>query len=295
MAWGVLLKSGLEAEARHRDGSWEPKRGMIGSTEWGEDHAQELATLLLLQYGCSRSRKKNSAPREPTLKEFIARLQSRPSPQGARFTTRGRVNRAQRERDHPQKPQRFARHRTPFTTMCRGRSRSGSDYTVFLQHLGVPSTDISSSGDYGVYPPPSMTFTWFKNLAIRTFSTSSRCPVSTAWELLRMADADVCRLTTKHTAKKSSCISIPRRLRAKIGSGRRSPNSRQPWKPTRHLQKAGAKILQKQRKLRHRSVTSMLNSVRRSGRSCSRGTSKPPVVSPCDLRSGAIHRLRLQL
>ena len=28
---------------------------------------------------------------------------------------------------------------------------SGSDYTVFLQHLGVPSTDISSSGDYGVY------------------------------------------------------------------------------------------------------------------------------------------------
>src|SRR5256885_5023628 len=28
---------------------------------------------------------------------------------------------------------------------------SGSDYTVFLQHLGVPSADVSSTGSYGVY------------------------------------------------------------------------------------------------------------------------------------------------
>jgi N-acetylated-alpha-linked acidic dipeptidase len=28
---------------------------------------------------------------------------------------------------------------------------SGSDYTVFLQHLGVPSTDVGSTGSYGVY------------------------------------------------------------------------------------------------------------------------------------------------
>jgi len=30
-------------------------------------------------------------------------------------------------------------------------ARSGSDYTPFLQHLGVPSTDMGFGGDYGVY------------------------------------------------------------------------------------------------------------------------------------------------
>ncbi|PNA52438.1 glutamate carboxypeptidase, partial [Pseudomonas sp. MPR-R5B] len=32
-----------------------------------------------------------------------------------------------------------------------GNLGSGSDYTPFIQHLGVPSTDIGSEGPYGVY------------------------------------------------------------------------------------------------------------------------------------------------
>ena len=32
-----------------------------------------------------------------------------------------------------------------------GNLGSGSDYTAFLQHLGVPSADIGSRGPYGVY------------------------------------------------------------------------------------------------------------------------------------------------
>src|SRR5947199_8691526 len=41
---------------------------------------------------------------------------------------------------------------------------SGSDYRVLLQHLGVPSTDVSSTGSYGVYHPVFGNFAWFKQL-----------------------------------------------------------------------------------------------------------------------------------
>ena len=38
---------------------------------------------------------------------------------------------------------------------------SGSDFTPFLQHVGVPSTDIGSSGPYGVYHSTFDNYAWF--------------------------------------------------------------------------------------------------------------------------------------
>src|SRR5207302_6844453 len=40
-----------------------------------------------------------------------------------------------------------------------------SDYTVFLQRLGIPSTDIASSGSYGVYHSVFDNFRWFTKFA----------------------------------------------------------------------------------------------------------------------------------
>jgi len=38
---------------------------------------------------------------------------------------------------------------------------SGSDFTPFLQHVGVPSTDIGSSGPYGVYHSTFDDYAWY--------------------------------------------------------------------------------------------------------------------------------------
>ncbi len=46
---------------------------------------------------------------------------------------------------------------------------SGSDYSVFIQHLGIPSTDMTSSGPYGVYHSAFDNFNWFKKFADPTF------------------------------------------------------------------------------------------------------------------------------
>jgi len=60
-----------------------------------------------------------------------------------------------------------AAHPTP----CRndvpvGDLGSGSDYSVFIQHLGIPSTDMTSSGSMACITQPLTTSTGSRNLPI---------------------------------------------------------------------------------------------------------------------------------
>lgn len=68
---------------------------------------------------------------------------------------------------------------------------SGSDYTPFIQHLGVPSTDISSNGPYGVYHSVFDNYQWFMQNADPTFTYEQQQARVFGLEVLNMADADV--------------------------------------------------------------------------------------------------------
>ncbi len=68
---------------------------------------------------------------------------------------------------------------------------SGSDYTPFIQHLGVPSTDISSNGPYGVYHSVFDNYQWFMQNADPTFVYEQQQARVFGLEVLNMADADV--------------------------------------------------------------------------------------------------------
>jgi N-acetylated-alpha-linked acidic dipeptidase len=48
---------------------------------------------------------------------------------------------------------------------------SGSDYTVFLDHLGVPAVDVGFSGRYGVYHSVYDNFTWMEKVGDPEFIT----------------------------------------------------------------------------------------------------------------------------
>jgi N-acetylated-alpha-linked acidic dipeptidase len=86
-------------------------------------------------------------------------------------------------------------HRTPAaqvkTDVPVGDLGSGSDYTAFLQHLGVPSTDVSSSGPYGVYHSVFDNFNWFKKFGDPDFAYEQQMARVLGLEAVRMADADV--------------------------------------------------------------------------------------------------------
>jgi N-acetylated-alpha-linked acidic dipeptidase len=68
---------------------------------------------------------------------------------------------------------------------------SGSDFTPFLQHVGVPSTDIGSEGPYGVYHSAFDNYDWFVQNADPHFVYLQQMARVLGLEAVRMADADV--------------------------------------------------------------------------------------------------------
>ena len=68
---------------------------------------------------------------------------------------------------------------------------SGSDYTPFLQHAGVPATDIGSDGPFGVYHTVYDDYDWFVRFADPTFAYTQQQARIFGLEMLHMADADV--------------------------------------------------------------------------------------------------------
>jgi N-acetylated-alpha-linked acidic dipeptidase len=72
-----------------------------------------------------------------------------------------------------------------------GELGSGSDYTPFLQHEAVPSTDIGSTGPYGVYHSVFDNYNWFIRNADPKFVYEQQQARVFGLEILHMADADV--------------------------------------------------------------------------------------------------------
>jgi N-acetylated-alpha-linked acidic dipeptidase len=68
---------------------------------------------------------------------------------------------------------------------------SGSDYTPFFQHLGVPSTDIGSGGPYGVYHSAFDNFNWYVKNADPDFTLLQQQARVFGLEVIKMADAAV--------------------------------------------------------------------------------------------------------
>jgi N-acetylated-alpha-linked acidic dipeptidase len=126
---------------------------------------------------------------------------------------------------------------------------SGSDYSVFLQHLGVPSTDIGSNGSYGVYHSAFDNFTWFKKFGDPDFVYEQQMARVFGLEALRMADADVLPYDYEDYGKEILVYLDAAKSKARDKFGDKAPDFSSAVNGARHLEEAGAKILQKQRKL----------------------------------------------
>jgi N-acetylated-alpha-linked acidic dipeptidase len=71
-----------------------------------------------------------------------------------------------------------------------GALGSGSDYTPFLQHLGVPSTDMGFNGDYGVYHSAYDSFYWMDHFGDPGFQYHVAAAQLWGTLAMRLADAD---------------------------------------------------------------------------------------------------------
>lgn len=251
---GDLLRSGWKPKRTIVIGSWDAEEeGLIGSTEWGEDHDKELASAdAYFNMDVAVSGKKFGASGVPTLKEFIREIaKAVPSPEGGTvYDAWKKTSQPSAESNHPQETSTF---RPPPAAMQNdvpvGDLGSGSDYTVFLQHLGVPSTDITSSGDYGVYHSAFDNFAWFKKFGDPDFRYEQQMARIYGLEVLRMSSAGVLPYDYENYGKEILVYLDAARNKSKERFGDKGPDFSAALEGARRLQEAGAKILQKQRKM----------------------------------------------
>jgi N-acetylated-alpha-linked acidic dipeptidase len=124
---------------------------------------------------------------------------------------------------------------------------SGSDYSAFQQHLGVPSTDISSTGPYGVYHSVFDNFAWFKKFGDPDFVYEQQMARVFGIEALRMADADVLPYDYEEYGKEIAAYVEAAKKRAVDRFGNRLLDFNAVTAAARRFQEAGAKILLKQK------------------------------------------------
>ena len=187
--FGVLLNQGWRPERTVVFCSWDAEEeGLIGSTEWVEQHAAVLDhAVAYFNTDVAVSGPDFSAAAVPSLKHFISELtRSVPSPLGgtvySQWKARGPGNGDKRASNAPPVPGEDVRM---------GDLGSGSDFTPFLQHAGVPSTDVGSGGPYGVYHSVFDNFAWYTRNADPKFVYLQEMARVLGLEALRMADTDV--------------------------------------------------------------------------------------------------------
>ena len=124
---------------------------------------------------------------------------------------------------------------------------SGSDYTAFLQHVGVPSTDVSSSGPYGVYHSVFDNLTWFKKFADPDFQYEQEMARILGLEVVRMADADVLPYDYEEYGKEITAYLDAARKRSEDKFGKVDSTLRPSVVLLGDSRSAGSKVLAKQK------------------------------------------------
>jgi N-acetylated-alpha-linked acidic dipeptidase len=252
---GELLKAGWKPKRTLVFGSWDgEEQGLIGSTEWGEQHEAELAdAAAYFNMDVAVSGPKFGASSVPSLRQFLRDItKAVPSPKG------GTVYESWQEANRPgansgQEPTEAIgdTRRVPAaqadSDVPVGDLGSGSDYTVFLQHLGVPSTDISSTGSYGVYHSAFDNFNWFKKFADPNFAYEQQMARIFGLEILRMADADVLPLDYHEYGLEVAAYIEAAQRKAQTQFGVRAVDFDAAAKAAKRFAQAGAKMLARQK------------------------------------------------
>jgi N-acetylated-alpha-linked acidic dipeptidase len=191
---GQLVKAGWKPRRTLFLCSWDgEEQGLIGSTEWAEENAVELKekAVAYINMDAAVSGANFGASSVPSLWKFIrAVTRDIRDPK-----TRKTVYQTWKERARASLPpgeltDPVTGADTPIAEARIGALGSGSDFTPFLQHLGVPAMDMGFGGDYGVYHSAYDTFYWMSHFGDPTFEYHVTAARILGIVGLRLADGD---------------------------------------------------------------------------------------------------------
>jgi N-acetylated-alpha-linked acidic dipeptidase len=185
-AFGQLLKSGWHPRRTIILCSWDGEEyGLIGSTEWAEEHAAELQEkgVAYLNVDVAVNGPNYGASSVPSLWKLI-----RAATRAVKDPKTGKsVYQQWQDRAREQRSETDPIHNAEASISPLG---SGSDYTPFLQHLGVASTDMGFGGDYGVYHSAFDSFYWMTHFGDPDFAYHVAAAQLWGTMAMRLADAD---------------------------------------------------------------------------------------------------------
>ena len=189
-ALGSLLKDGVRPDRTLVFCSWDGEEvGLTGSTEWGEQFADELRQKAVAYLNVDSS---TSGPNfdgsavgslVPFLIEATRSLEDPAS--GDSLYDAWKISAARDRKE--------AKDLKPVTeaNLVNVRIGSGSDHTVFLNHDGVPVIGLQFNGPYGVYHSMYDDFYWMDKIGDPGYRYHAL--MSKLWGItaLRLANADV--------------------------------------------------------------------------------------------------------
>ena len=190
-ALGLLLKQ-----------NWRPKRtivyclwdgeepGLLGSTEWAEAHADELRTKAAVYINSdSNGRGRLGVEGSHTLEKFINGVARDIDDPEAKISVWKRLQ-AWRIANPGATDHQEARQRPDLRIDALG---SGSDYTAFLDHIGIASLNLGFGGEDGggIYHSVYDDFYWYTHFADTDFVYGRALAQTAGTAVLRLADAEL--------------------------------------------------------------------------------------------------------
>jgi N-acetylated-alpha-linked acidic dipeptidase len=193
-ALGELKKQGVRPRRTLVICSWDGEEvGLTGSTEWGEQFADELRAKAVAYINVDEA---TSGPNfhgqavaslAPMLEETARALQD---PSGKTLYAAWKET-VEREKKEGLQSGQFNASGASNQTLADTRIGSGSDHTVFLNFIGMPVLGLGFDGDYGVYHSAYDDFYWMNHFGDPGYKYHTL--MSQLWGVtaLRLANADL--------------------------------------------------------------------------------------------------------
>jgi N-acetylated-alpha-linked acidic dipeptidase len=191
-ALGELLKQGWKPKRTIILAAWDGEEpGLLGSTEWAETHAVELRQHAVAYVNSDSNSRgflyAGASHSLQTLLNDVAREVQDPEKQMSTWQRRRAHDIIQAKGDEEKKK---VRDRKELPVNALG---SGSDYTVFLDHLGVASVNLGFGGEDGggIYHSVYDDFYWYTHFDDPQFVYGRALAEIGGTTVMRLADSDV--------------------------------------------------------------------------------------------------------
>lgn len=191
-AFGELLKQGWKPKRTIILAAWDgEEEGLLGSTEWVEQHAAELKDKAVVYLnGDSNGKGRLGVGGSHSLERFIDEVERDiVDPQsGTSVREVMRTYLAEQLKDERERKETLSR-----AALRIGALGSGSDYTAFIDHLGIASLNLGFGGDGGggVYHSIYDSFAWYTRFSDTTFVYGRALAQVEGTAVMRLASAPV--------------------------------------------------------------------------------------------------------